>query len=223
MAHVLVVDDDPMQREILGTLLHSEGYEVRAVERAADAMAEVSWADVVLLDVMMPEVSGFEALAWIKQQNPELPIIMLTALDEVDQRVRGLEEGALDYVAKPFNQRELLARIKAVLKKAGWSEHVSRGPISIDPFSRQVWVNQQEVRLSRLQFDLLWLLLRYPQRVWPREQLMAYAWGDETLELGERAVDVRVAVLREKLRSVLGYSPIESVRGVGYRYAPKGS
>jgi DNA-binding response OmpR family regulator len=221
---ILVVDDEPAVTDLLAYNLRKALYDVliAADGRTALRLARESSPDLILLDLMIPEVDGLDVCRELRKSS-SVPIIMITALGEETDRVVGLELGADDYVTKPFSVRELLARIKAVLRRAQNDEKaapaVLRGPgnLTLDPEGRTVHVGTGELDLTKLEFDLLHLLLRNAGRVLTRERLLEQAWGYDYVG-DTRAVDSAVKRLRARLREACPEADaIESVRGVGYR------
>lgn len=226
---ILVVDDEPAVTDLLAYNLRKAHYEVltAADGRAALELARRSAPDLILLDLMLPEVDGLDVCRELRKTS-QVPVIMLTALGEETDRVVGLELGADDYVVKPFSLRELMARIKTVLRRVGPDEGPEdastrlRGPggLTLDPEARTVTVGGSALDLTRLEFDLLHLLLRNAGRVLTRERLLEQAWGYDFAG-DTRAVDSAVKRLRAKLRAASPEADgIESVRGVGYRVKP---
>lgn len=226
MPRILLIEDEESLGEALQYQLSREGYEVdRATDGAVGlARFEASGADLVLLDLMLPGLSGEEICKRIRASS-SVPVIMLTAKgDEID-KVLGLELGADDYVTKPFSSRELLARIKAVLRRASASEASSvgvleGGGIRMDPDRFEVIVRGDDVRLTRKEFDLLELLMSNQGRALPRETLIDRVWGSDYFG-DTRTLDVHMKRLRSKLE-VDPHRPrhLLTVRGVGYRFAP---
>ena len=228
MTHcILVVDDEPAVSDLLAYNLRKAHYEVllAADGRAALALALEKSPDLILLDLMIPEVDGLDVCRELRK-NSDVPIIMITARGEEIDRVVGLELGADDYVTKPFSVRELMARIKAVLRRAQSPENgaapatrlVGPGGLAVDIESRTVTIGELPLDLSRLEFDLLVHFLSNPKRVLTREQLLAQVWGYDFAG-DTRAVDSAVKRLRAKLRAASGAADaIEAVRGVGYRF-----
>jgi DNA-binding response OmpR family regulator len=225
---ILVVDDEPSVTDLLAYNLRKALYEVQVAAdgRTALRLARESKPDLILLDLMIPEVDGLDVCRELRKTS-DVPIIMLTARGEELDRVLGLEIGADDYVAKPFSVRELMARIKAVLRRAQGAEKSSdedsstllRGPgeLLMDVERRSVVVGDTPIELTRLEFDLLHRLLINPGRVLTRERLLEQAWGYDYVG-DTRAVDSAVKRLRAKLRAVSAEADcIESVRGLGYR------
>jgi DNA-binding response OmpR family regulator len=219
-SRVLLIDDDARLYELLASYLSQNGFEVDGARDGASGIAALAASpfDAVLLDVMMPGMSGLEACRRIREKS-RIPILMLTAKGDETDRVVGLELGADDYIAKPFSPRELLARLRAVLRRSAPDashERVVVGQVVVDLEGRQVTVGGQRVDLTALEFDLLLALAKRAGRVVPRESLLADA-GRTDVVVGERTVDVHISHLRQKL----GDDPksprlIKTVRGVGY-------
>jgi two-component system, OmpR family, alkaline phosphatase synthesis response regulator PhoP len=225
---ILVVDDEPAVTDLLAYNLRKSGYEplVAADGREALRLARQARPDLILLDLMLPELDGFDVCRELRKTSA-VPIIMITARGEEIDRVVGLELGADDYVSKPFSVRELLARIKAVLRRAAQTtkEHPDthlqgKAGLLLDMDSHHASVEGFPLELTRLEFDLLHLLLSNAGRVLTRERLLEQAWGYDYIG-DTRAVDSAIKRLRAKLRAI---SPdadsIEAVRGVGYRLNP---
>ena len=219
-AQVLVVDDERALRRLLRLYLSKEGFAVAEAENGADALSLLrrGGIDLALVDVMLPEVDGFEVVRRIRQEST-VPIILVTARGEETNRVAGLELGADDYVVKPFSAPEVVARVRAQLRRAqGFAavESVLRSDgVELDRAERRCLVRGQPVELTRREFDLLATLLEHPGRVSTRGQLLAAAWG--TTFLSEKTVDVHIAGLRRKLGAAIA---ITALRGVGYRLEP---
>lgn len=229
MSHrILIVDDEPAVTDLLAYNLRKAGYEplVAADGREALRLARESTPDLVLLDLMIPEVDGLDVCRELRKSS-SVPIIMITARGEEIDRVVGLELGADDYVCKPFSVRELLARVKAVLRRANDAPDAAepssnrlRGPggLELDLDQRSASLGAEPVALTRLEFDLLHLLLLNAGRVLTRERLLEQAWGYDYIG-DTRSVDSAVKRLRARLRAVSpGADAIEAVRGVGYRF-----
>ena len=218
MARILVVDDDPAIREVLVAYLAREGHEVLEADGGEAALHLAAGADLVVLDLMLPGLDGWRVAEILRSRDPELPILMLTARGEEEERVRGFELGADDYVTKPFSPRELVARVRALLRRAGHRDELVYGGLVIRPKERRVYLDGREVPLSKLEFDLLLVLAQHPGMAYPRERLLERVWGADFFGV-DRVVDVHIASLRKKL----GDDPenprfIETVRGVGYRF-----
>ena len=218
---ILLVEDEEKLARMVELELQYEGYEV---EKAFDGrtgleLAQSGRFDLVLLDIMLPALSGMEVLRRLRRDS-QLPVIMLTARDTVVDKVSGLDSGADDYITKPFAIEELLARIRAALRKrpaqAAPQEQVLRaGPVAMDPDRHQVTVDGTQVELTRREFDLLHYLLENKGRVISRESLLDHVWGFDFV--GEtNAVDVYIRFLRAKIDERFGVKLIHTVRGVGY-------
>lgn len=222
-ARVLVVEDEPAIAELIAINLRHAGFEVALAASAEQAQAAVDGAlpDLVMLDWMLPGASGVElARRWRgASRTRELPIIMLTARATEADKVAGLDAGADDYLVKPFSTGELLARIRAVLRRRApmASEAVvERGGLRLDPALRHVSHEGAECRLGPTEFKLLHYLMTHPEHVHSRAQLLDRVWGNHVF-IEERTVDVHIKRLREALTPVQGAHLIETVRGVGYR------
>jgi DNA-binding response OmpR family regulator len=217
---VLLIDDDARLAELLVEYLEQAGATVTVALDGARGLVELERApfDVVLLDLMLPGMDGLEVCRRIRQRG-NVPIVMLTAKGDETDRVVGLELGADDYVAKPFSPRELLARIRAVLRRAspaGLLERIAVGPIVIDTNTREVQRDGRAVELTGAEFDILVALARRAGRVVPRESLLSEA-GRSDVTVGERTVDVHISRLRQKLGDdTRAPRLIKTVRGVGY-------
>ncbi|HET6728771.1 MAG TPA: response regulator transcription factor [Jiangellaceae bacterium] len=217
---VLVVDDDPAVRESLRRSLAFNGYQVELAadgEQALRAVAE-SRPDAVVLDVMMPRLDGLATCRALRAAGDDVPVLMLTARDEVADRVAGLDAGADDYLPKPFALEELLARLRALLRRiaAGDSGPVLRlADLTLDPASRDVTRGERPVRLTRTEFALLELLLRNQRRVLPRERILEEVWGYD-FPTTANSLEVYVGYLRRKTEAMGEPRLIHTVRGVGY-------
>jgi two-component system, OmpR family, alkaline phosphatase synthesis response regulator PhoP len=220
---VLVVEDEASISSFISLYLKNSGYEVRSAATGAEAIQQLQAGPVslILLDLMLPDVDGID-LARRLRQRWDVPILMLTARDEDVDKIIGLEVGADDYMTKPFNPRELVARVKAILRRSAperreREEKVMRhGELVIDAGRREVRVGETEVQLAPKEFDLLWELLDHKGLVLTRDQLLERVWG-YTFAGDTRTVDVHVRQLRRKLGEA---SPIVTVWGVGYKVAP---
>ncbi len=221
---ILVVEDEPAQARLLSYNLERAGYRVAIAEDGETALllAEEEQPDLVLLDWMLPEVSGIEVCRRLRRRAgaEDLPVIMLSARSEEADRVRGLDTGADDYIVKPYSVAELLARVKAALRRVrrGGGEGVlSHGALRLDETAHRAWLGETELRLGPTEYRLLREFLRRPGRVFDREQLLARVWGREA-DVETRTVDVHVGRLRKALRAASGdgRDPIRTVRGAGY-------
>ena len=228
---ILVADDEPHIREVVRAYLEREGYDVLEASDGDSALelARTPGLDLLVLDVMLPGRSGFDVLRTIRSEGSNVGVVMLTARDDVIDRVAGLELGADDYVVKPFEPREVVARVGAVLRRfgrpaPGWAPE-SPTPLPelfdlvIDLDSREVWRGNVLVALTRTELDLLAALSEQPGRVWTREQIGERVFG-ESFDTYDRTIDSHVKNLRAKLGARPdGGSYVETVRGVGYRAA----
>lgn len=225
---ILVVDDEQDIRDLLAYNLKQEGFTVLSAPNGRDALRHISVAkpDLVILDIMMPELDGFETCREIRNtpETRHLPVIFLTARSaEIDQ-ILSLELGADDYVQKPVSPRVLVARVKSLLRRTDRSADEDSSPMTIesngvriDRNSYKVFIDDKEVFFPRKEFELLSFLASHPGRIYSRERLLNEVWGADAYVV-ERTVDVHVFKLREKL-SKYG-ERIETVKGVGYRYSP---
>lgn len=223
MSRVLVVEDESAIAELISINLRHAGYEVTISGTADQAQLEVDRVlpDLVVLDWMLPGQTGLAlAKRWRGQaRTRELPLIMLTARAEEADKIAGLDAGADDYLVKPFSTNELLARIRAVLRRKApeaLDTLVDVGGLKLDPATRRVTREDREVRIGPTEFRLLHFLMTHPERVHSRAQLLDRVWGDHVF-IEERTVDVHVKRLREALEPVQCARMIETVRGAGYR------
>ena len=219
---IIIAEDEPAVSELLRYNLEAQGYET-AIARDGDEallLIEERTPDLILLDWMLPRVSGIEICRHVRSRTDlaNLPIIMLTAKTEEADRVRGLEMGADDYVTKPFSTNELIARVKAVLRRirpALVHDMIHVGDISIDRTTHSVTRNGQHIHLGPTEFRLLEYFAQHPKRVFSREQLLDGVWGSDVY-VEARTVDVHVGRLRKALMSEGGDNPIRTVRSAGY-------
>ncbi len=222
MARILIVDDDPAILEILGAYLSAEGYEVLRASDGQGAGALLPQADLAILDWMLPGVSGPQLARDARRAGLELPILLLTARSEEEDKLRGLDGGADDYVVKPFSPREVMARVRALLRRSGVRESLRSGGLTLDQRTRRAAVDGQQVELSKLEYDLLSTFVQHPGLVWTRERLLERIWGGDFPSTA-RVVDVHVTSLRRKLGDDAERPRfIETVRGVGYRLKESG-
>jgi two-component system response regulator MprA len=214
---ILVVDDDERIRDILKRQLTYEGYQVSLAGDSKETFAQVAESppDLVVLDWMLPGMSGLEICRRIRQTD-DMPILMLTAKGTLEDKVDGLDSGADDYLVKPFQPEELLARVRALLRRHQPQSAVLKfGVLTLDPAARQVWVGDKIVELSSKEFDLLELLLRHPKQVLTRETFYDRVWGYDFS--GESNIlEVYIRYLRAKLEAAGCPRYIQTVRGVGY-------
>jgi two-component system response regulator MprA len=218
---VLVVDDDPELRAALTRALRLDGYDVSAVSnglKALEALPETK-PDVLVLDLMMPYVGGLEVCRRMRAKGDRTPILVLTARDEVGDRVAGLDAGADDYLMKPFALEELRARLRALLRRAKPPEDeqavLTLADLSLDPASHEVRRGERSLELTRTEFALLELLLRNAGRVLTRDVIMDRVWGYE-LEPASNSLEVFIGYLRRKTEAAGEARLIHTVRGVGY-------
>ena len=222
---VLAVDDEQSIRELLAFQLQKHGYEALMAGDGQEALAKAEGMDLILLDLMLPGLDGLEVCRRLKadKRTARIPIIMLTAKAEEIDKVLGLELGADDYVVKPFSVRELMARVKAVLRRSSQEgpqeETLQIDCLRLDFSSYQAWLAEEELVLTPKEFELLKLLVTSPGRAFSRDELLERIWGYEYYG-DTRTVDVHIRHLRAKLGERPGLSErIETVRGVGYRFA----
>src|SRR3954464_11169603 len=219
---ILVVEDEASIASFVALYLKNAGYTVRTATTGGEALAQVNaqLPDMIILDLMLPDIDGVEVCKRIRQRS-DVPILMLTARDEDVDKIIGLEVGADDYLTKPFNPRELVARVKAILRRAQpdrrpESKQIRHGNLLVDAGRREAHVGETEIQLAPKEFDLLWELLDHRGLVLTRDQLLERVWG-YTFAGDTRTVDVHVRQLRRKLGEA---SPIVTVWGVGYKVAP---
>jgi len=224
-AKILVVEDEPAIREMTAFVLSQTGYTVLQAEDAAEARAHLANTppDLILMDWMLPGASGIELTRELKRNTvtQDIPVIMLTARGEEDDKVRGLECGAEDYVTKPFSPRELLARIKVILRRI--APHVSEELVEVDglmlnPSSHRVSVDGTEIELGPTEFRLLHFFLTHRGKVYSRSRLLDRVWGTNVF-IEERTVDVHIRRLRKALEPYGVDGMVQTVRGVGYRFS----
>lgn len=226
---ILVVDDDPALRQLLADYLNRHGYDTLLAPDASDLEARIArfQPDLIVLDRMMPDGDGAKACQRLRNQNEDIPVILLTARDETVDRIIGLEAGADDYLGKPFDPRELLARIEAVLRRKKGASALSNnnpvafGPFVFDPTTRQLSRGEELIKLTGGEVNLLEALVKNAGKPLSRDRLLALARDDEHGERNDRAIDI--AILR--LRRAIEDDPtqprwIQTVWGIGYRFAP---
>ncbi|MRG95458.1 response regulator transcription factor [Polyangium spumosum] len=237
MPHILIVEDEPAIAESLAYALRRDGFGVTLAATLAGAERSLDVASLVLLDLMLPDGSGFDLIGKVRRSGIGTPIIVLTSRDDEADRVAALETGADDYVTKPFSTREIVARVRAVLRRAAPPAPLAASttsapppaaapapapasapmPLSVDDATRRAYVHGREVELTRVEFDLLACLLAAPGRVFTRAQLIDRVWGDG-FAISDRTIDSHVKGLRRKVESAGGNPAfVETVRGVGYR------
>jgi two-component system alkaline phosphatase synthesis response regulator PhoP len=223
LSTILVVEDESSIASFVALYLKNAGYAVKTVATGGDALAQVAAEKptLIVLDLMLPDIDGIEVCKRIRHSS-DVPILMLTARDEDIDKIIGLEVGADDYLTKPFNPRELVARIRSVLRRSTpdrqdrESEVLVHGDLRVDAGRHEVHVGDEEIQLAPKEFDLLWELLDHRGLVLTRDQLLERVWG-YTFAGDTRTVDVHVRQLRRKLGDA---SPIVTVWGVGYKVSP---
>jgi two-component system, OmpR family, response regulator MprA len=217
MMIILVVDDDPKILSVLGRGLRFEGYNVQLAADGPEALrsARIEPPDLVVLDIMLPGMDGLEVCRRLRR-GIDVPILMLTARDAVTDRIAGLDSGADDYLIKPFDFDELLARIRALLRR---SQSAGEGALAfadlrLDTRTREAYRNGRRIELTTREYELLLLFLRHPRQVLTREQILDYVWGDAGVD--SNAIEVHIARLRDKLEAAGEERLIQTVRGAGY-------
>lgn len=228
-AKVLILEDERDIREMLAFCMQQAGYQVEqaaTAERVFGLLKEGFMPDIMLVDWMLPGASGVELTKKLKkdQNYQDVPVIMLTARGEEDDRVQGLEAGADDYVVKPFSPRELLARVQAVLRRSSkgtnTSEQIAHGNIQLDTAGHRVLINGEEVHLGPTEYKILHFFMSHPERVYSRGQLLDSVWGQQVV-VEERTVDVHIRRLRKALEDYHVENYVQTVRGSGYRFSAK--
>ena len=221
---ILVVEDEPKMAALIRRGLREQGIAADIAERGEDAlwMAGSTGFDAIVLDVMLPGIDGFETCSKLRDDGVWAPVLMLTARDAVEDRVAGLDHGADDYLVKPFSFAELLARLRALVRRGPIEQPVvlEAGDLRLDPATHSVTRDKAEIALSAKEFALLEAFMRRPGEVLSRLQLLEHAW-DYEYENRSNIVDVYVRYLREKIDRPFGTDTIETVRGVGYRLRAK--
>lgn len=235
---ILIVDDDPDIRDVVSLALESEQFDVVEAADGESALNSIESAppDLIVLDIVLPDIEGRELFRRIQAER-DIPTIFLSRKSGDIDRILGLELGADGYMTKPFNARELAARVKAVLRRirkatgeraavgsgpsaaaeAGGSEETRRfGPLTVDPVERRVFWEEAEVELTKIQFDLLAAMMNYPKKVYERGELIRKAYGPDTY-VSERTVDSHIRRIRNAFQEAAGVQPIETVRGVGFK------
>jgi two-component system OmpR family response regulator len=222
---ILVVEDELKMASLLRRGLAEEGHAVDVARTGDDAlwMAGAAEYDAIVLDLMLPGMDGIEVCRRVRESGVWVPVLMLTARDAVDDRVAGLDAGADDYLAKPFSFAELLARLRALVRRGGVERPavLEVGDLRLDPATRQVWRGPTEIKLSAKEFALLETFMRRPGQVLSRYQLLEHAW-DYGYENRSNVVDVYVRYLRDKVDRPFERDSLETVRGAGYRLRKDG-
>jgi two-component system copper resistance phosphate regulon response regulator CusR len=219
---VLVAEDDEGLRDVLVLGLSDAGYHVDAVDRGDDAIDQLTWYDydVAVVDWRMPGAEGIDVVSWARHHERPTAILMLTARDTPADRIRGLDTGADDYLVKPFDFGELLARVRALQRRPRGVDApiLQAGRLTLDPVTHQVCVEEREVSLTSTEYLILEVLLRRSPAVVDRKAIAEHAWADETDPIGSNAIDVQLSRLRAKITGA-GVR-IVTVRGAGYRLEP---
>jgi DNA-binding response OmpR family regulator len=218
--HILAIEDESAILRMLERGLTAAGHQVQTAPTGEDGviLADDGAIDLVLLDISLPDVSGHEVLSRIRARRPGLPVLMLTARDDLDNKVRALDAGADDYLTKPFAFEELLARIRALTRRSDQESaaEITAGDVRLDLLARRAWRGDQVIELSNREFTLLDYLLRHPNQVLSRTQILFAVWEYDA-DPSSNVVDVYMGYLRRKLGDP---SPITTMRGAGYRYDP---
>ena len=222
---ILLVDDEPSIIELASLYLKRDGYAIRSARDGAQALKMTTEVkpDLIVLDLMLPEVDGFDVCRTLRAAGNPVPILMLTARDDEIDKILGLELGADDYLTKPFNPRELVARVKAILRRTVGHQLTQQEPVIkvgdlvIDPGRREIICKNKKIELRTQEFEVLIVLAQHKQMVLSRERLLSLAWGYDFM--GQtRTVDVHIAQLRRKLKD--SNVQIETVTGIGYKLVP---
>lgn len=219
MIHVLVVDDDPSIQQLITMYVRNEGYRALTAddgEEALDVLAE-NPVDLAIIDVMMPKMDGYELCKEIRNAY-EIPVLMVTAKGEVQDKVKGFETGTDDYIVKPFEPVELMMRVKALLRRfqIRTSHLISAGNVQLNETNKTIEIEGEKETWPLKEFDLLAMLTSYPEQIFTRQQLIERIWGFE-YEGDDRTVDVHIKRIREKLKKKKATISVKTVRGVGYR------
>ncbi len=219
MNKILIVDDDQRLLRMLQRTLVYEGYNVSTAVDGQEALDQVyeQRPDLIILDWMLPKLDGVEVLATLRAGQDETPILMLTARDAIQDRVEGLERGADDYLVKPFASAELIARVRALLRRASVDNEttLSFANLALDPTTREVHRGERQIMLTPTEFDLLQLLMRHPRQVLERRQILTSVWGYDC-EGNDNILEVYIGYLRKKLEADHEPHLVQTVRGVGY-------
>ncbi|MES9942285.1 MAG: phosphate regulon transcriptional regulator PhoB [Candidatus Thiodiazotropha sp. 6PLUC2] len=226
MPKILIVEDEPEIREMIRFVLEPKGFTVSETDNAQDArklLAHNSY-DLILMDWMLPGRSGLDLTRELKQKSPSsTPIILLTAKTDESDKVKGLDGGADDYITKPFSTREMIARINAVLRRAGSKDDqhaIEYHGLHLHPAKHLVLVNDAPLHLSPAEYRLLHFFMSHPDRAYSRPQILDHVWGNDVY-VDERTVDVHIRRLRKLLTPSRHDRLIQTVRGVGYRFTPQ--
>jgi two-component system phosphate regulon response regulator PhoB len=225
MQSVLIVEDEPAIRELISLYLTQAGFHPMQAVTAEDArfILRTEKPDLIIIDWMLPGMSGFDLARFLRrdQETKNIPIIMLTAKHEEEDKIKGLEAGADDYITKPFSPRELMARIKALLRRQEMTlanEKIEFGGLTLDPIAHRVTAKGELIDLGPTEFRLLHFFMMNPERVHSRAQVLDHVWGSHVV-VEDRTVDVHIRRLRRALEAKGCADYIQTVRGIGYRFA----
>lgn len=220
---VLVVEDDAKIRNLVKIYLTREGYEVFEAMNGLEAKEKIQQLDpcILILDLMLPKISGEAICQWVREDlQSMMPIIMLTAKVSEKDRIQGLKLGADDYVTKPFSPAELMARVEAVLRRtANRCQKLSFRGLTIKPIKGEVTLNGERLHLTHFEFKLLHTFMQHPEQVLSREQILQFIYENDERVVSERTIDVHIKNLREKIRAKTSKNFIQTVRGMGYKFA----
>lgn len=219
MIHILVLEDDPKQNQLVCTYLNDCGFETKGCLNAHDAYDELygSLYDLIISDIMMPEIDGFEFAQTVRQVNRNIPILFMSARDDLPAKQKGFQLGIDDYMVKPVELDELLLRVRALLRRANIEveRKITVGNLTLDADGMTAEINGEELSITTREFNILYKLLSYPKKTFTRAQLMDEFWGVDS-ETSLRAVDVYITKLRDKFSACDGFE-IKTVRGLGYK------
>lgn len=219
MIHILVLEDDPKQNQLVCTYLSDSGFEVKGCLNANDAYDEMynRLYDLIISDIMMPEVDGFEFARTVRQLNKHIPILFMSARDDLPAKQKGFQLGIDDYMVKPIELDELLLRVRALLRRANIEveRRITVGNLTLDADGMTAEVDGEELNVTTREFNILYKLLSYPKKTFSRAQLMDEFWGVDS-DTSLRAVDVYITKLRDKFSGCDGFE-IKTVRGLGYK------
>jgi DNA-binding response OmpR family regulator len=219
---VLVVEDDPKIRQLLKIYLTKEGYEVSEAVDGLEAKEKIEALDpcILILDLMLPKISGEELSRWVREDlKSMMPIIMLTAKVSEKDRIQGFKLGADDYVVKPFSPAELMVRIEAVLRRtASRCGKLSFTGFTIKPTKGEAWINGEKLELTHFEFKLLHTFMQHPDQVLSREQILMSIYENNEKSVSDRTIDVHIKHLREKIKVKTPKDYIQTVRGMGYKF-----
>lgn len=219
MIHILVLEDDPKQNQLVCTYLNDCGFETKGCLNAHDAYDELygSLYDLIISDIMMPEVDGFEFARTVRQVNRNIPILFMSARDDLPAKQKGFQLGIDDYMVKPVELDELLLRVRALLRRANieMERKITVGNLTLDADGMTAEIDGEELSVTTREFNILYKLLSYPKKTFSRAQLMDEFWGVDS-DTSLRAVDVYITKLRDKFSACDGFE-IKTVRGLGYK------